>query len=131
MVPEGRVVPRQQRRLAEVRCLLHPGAAHAGPHHPRGRGSHVPLPLLVLLVLDLEALVLDLRGWFRVPPMFVCTGPRIIPPVRLLPALRDPTSGNPPPFFLRSLQYEKSHKPLDACTIKQRRDQEGACMSPA
>lgn len=52
-----------QERLAEVRRLLHSAAgnARAGAHHPRRWGRDIPLPLLVLLVLDLEPLVLDLR----------------------------------------------------------------------
>ena len=67
MVPESRVVPGQE-GLAEVRGLLHsPGRhARARAHHPRRWGRHVPLPLLVLLVLDLEALVLDLRKEYRI-----------------------------------------------------------------
>lgn len=59
VVPKARVVPGQE-RLAEVGGLLHPASGDARPHHPRRRGRHVPLPLLVLLVLDLEALVFDL-----------------------------------------------------------------------
>lgn len=63
VVPESRVVSGQE-GLAEVGRLLHSPGGHAGrarAHHPRRRGRHIPLPLLVLLVLDLQALVLNLR----------------------------------------------------------------------
>ena len=60
VVPESGVVLRQKRLPEMLRGLLHPSRGRRRSHHSRGRGRHIPVPLLVLLVLDLETLVFDL-----------------------------------------------------------------------
>lgn len=60
VVPESRVVLWQERLAEVLGGLLHPTGRRAGSHHSRRRGRHEPVPLLVLLVLDLQTLVLNL-----------------------------------------------------------------------
>lgn len=51
---------REERLAVVLRRLLHPTSNRTRSHNPRRRSRDIPVPLLILLMLYLEALVFDL-----------------------------------------------------------------------